>query len=428
MSKRRKLKNGAKKFSVICLILALAVCLIAFVPKHFNIKETPVVKEIKKKVEKPKKIVEKVSVITTGDALIHSGVYNDAYDSSTKDYDFSKQLEYIAPIVKQYDIAYYNQETIFGGANLGYSNYPMFNTPSHLGIDMQEAGFNMVSMATNHSLDKGEKGALNAIAFWKEQENVLTAGMYDSEESRNEDRIFEKNGITYTMLNYTYGTNGLRRPAGKDYLVNIWPTNLSINDPAKDTEYQNYKETVKADIERVRDKVDVLFVAMHWGVEYTHTPTKYEEDMANFLAENGVDVVIGAHPHVIQPIAKINDTLVIYSLGNMISAQNGEMKLIGMLASFDITKTTENGESSIVIDNVGVDLTWTYYNGSYRAFKVVPFSVMDDKYLRNNESVYNKYKAIIDKPYSSSKYNIPYNTDFEINVKGLKSGLNTESN
>ncbi len=420
---KRKLKSRVKKFCTFVFLLAIVVCLIAYAPKLYNkIKHNSnetVPKVIKPKEEKPKKTVEKVSVITTGDALIHSGVYKDAWNGT--EYDFSKQLEFIEPIVKQYDIAYYNQETIFGGENLGYSNYPMFNTPSHLGIDMQEAGFNMVSMATNHSLDKGEKGAINAINFWKEQQNVLTAGMYLSDEDRNEDRIFEKNGITYTMLNYTYGTNGLKRPQGKDYLVNVWPTNLSINDPAKDTEYQNYKEIVKADIERVRDKVDVLFVAMHWGVEYTHTPTKYEEDMASFLAENGVDVVIGAHPHVIQPLAMIDDTLVIYSLGNMISAQEGEMKLVGMLASFDITKTTENNESTITIDNIGVDLTWTYYNGSYRGFKVVPFSVMDDKYLRNSESVYNKYKAIIDTPYTSNR--VEYNTNFEINVKGYKSGL-----
>ena len=414
--KKRKLKTGAKTFSVICLFLALIVCLIAFVPRYFNVKDIPVSKEVKKKKkEEPKIKVSKISVVTTGDALIHDGVYKDAYNGS--DYDFSKHLEYLEPIIKTYDIAYYNQETVFGGADLGYSGYPMFNCPNHLGIDMQEAGFNMVSLATNHSMDRGETGAINAVNFWKEQKDVLTAGMYSSEEDRNEIRIFEKNGITYTMLNYTYGTNGL--PVPKGYLVNVWST-------ASETEYQNYKETVKADIERVRDKVDVLFVAMHWGIEYTHTPTWYEEDAAKFLAENGVDVVIGAHPHVIQPIAKIGDTLIIYSLGNMISAQNGENKLVGMLTSFDITKTEENGNTTIKVDNVGVDLTWTYYNGAYRDYKVVPFSVMEDRFLYNNQDVYNRYKAIIDTPYTSN--NVEYNTDFEINVKGLKSGLNNETN
>ena len=418
MSKRRKVKKRVKSFCIICLFLALIICAIAYVPKHFNVKENPVVKEIKEKIEEPKIKVSKVSVIATGDALIHSGVYKDAYDSTTNDYDFSKQLEYISPIVKQYDIAYYNQETPFGGASLGYSNYPRFNTPSHLGIDMQEAGFNMVSLATNHSMDKNETGAINHINFWNEQKDVLSAGMYLSEEDRNEVRIFEKNGITYSLLSYTYGTNGIPVPKGKDYLVNVW----NVFD---DNQYQAYKETVKADIERVRDQVDVLFVAMHWGVEYTHTPNRYQEDMAKFLAENGVDVVIGCHPHVIQPLAMIDDTLVIYSLGNMISAQEGEMKLVGMLASFDITKTEEDGNTTITIDNIGVDLTWTYYNSAYRGFKVVPFSVMDDKYLRNSENVYNKYKKIIDHPFKTEE---PYK-DFEINVKGYKSGLeNNETN
>lgn len=423
--KRRKMKSGAKKFSVICLILALLICLVAYLPKNISFKKitNKITENGNKKEEKPKKVVQKVSVVATGDALIHSGVFNDAYDPSTKDYDFSKQFEYVAPIVKQYDIAYYNQETVFGGKTP--SNYPMFCTPDHLGIDMQEAGFNMVSMATNHSMDTWGDGALHAIKFWKEQKDVLTAGMYESQEDHDEVRVFEKNGITYTMLSYTYGTNGLPVPNGQEYLVNVWPTDLYINDPARDNNYQAYKEVVKADIERVRDKVDVLFVAMHWGIEYTHTPTRYEEDMAKFLADNGVDVVIGAHPHVIQPISKIGDTLVIYSLGNFISAQDGENRLIGMLVSFDITKTTENDQSTIVVDNVGVDLTWNYRNLYYRDFKVIPFSVMDDKYLRNSEDVYNRYKAIVDKPYSSD-YIEGYDTNFEINVKGYKSGLTTE--
>ena len=149
---------------------------------------------------------------------------------------------------------------------------------------------------------------------------------------------------------------------------------------------------------------------MHWGVEYTHTPNSEQVKIANYLADLGVEVVIGCHPHVIQPIEKIDNTLVIYSLGNFISAQEGEKKLVGMLASFDITKTTKDNLSEIVIDNVEVDLTWTYYK-NFRQFKVVPFSVMEDKYLKNNEIVYNKYKAIIEK------------STVPVTIKDLKSGI-----
>ncbi|MBQ4584370.1 MAG: CapA family protein [Bacilli bacterium] len=392
---KKKNTNKLIKFSLGCLLSAVFITAIIACPTYYkkleNHKEIKTkIKELQEKTE-IRETVSKVSVVTTGDALIHSGIFKDAYDGN--DYDFSKQFELVAPIISNYDIAYYNQETIFGGEKLGYSNYPRFNTPNHLGIDMQEAGFNMVSLATNHSLDKNETGAVNAIEFWNSQENVLSSGMYLSEEERLEERIFEKNGITYTLLSYTTSTNGLPVPEGKDYLVNVYS-----------------EEKVKEDVLRYQDKVDIIFVAMHWGIEYTHTPNSEQVQIANYLAGLGVEVVIGCHPHVIQPIEKINDTLVIYSLGNFISAQEGEKKLVGMLASFDITKTTKDNESRIVIDNIEVDLTWTYYKG-FRQFKVVPFSVMEDKYLNNNEAIYNKYKAIIEKS------NIP------VTIKGLKSNI-----
>lgn len=387
--KQKKKNNKFITFSLFCLLIAVIITAIIACPTYYKKLKNNNVTE--NQIEEPKEIIEKVSVVTTGDALIHSGVYKDAYNGT--DYDFSKQFDLAAPIINKYDIAYYNQETIFGGEKLGYSNYPRFNTPSHLGIDMQEAGFNMVSLATNHSLDKNEKGAINAIEFWNSQENVLSSGMYLSEEDRLKDRIFEKNGITYTLLSYTTSTNGLPIPKGKDYLVNIYS-----------------EEKVKEDVLRYQDKVDIIFVAMHWGVEYTHTPNSEQVKIANYLADLGVEVVIGCHPHVIQPIEKIDNTLVIYSLGNFISAQEGEKKLVGMLASFDITKTTKDNLSEIVIDNVEVDLTWTYYK-NFRQFKVVPFSVMEDKYLKNNEIVYNKYKAIIEK------------STVPVTIKDLKSGI-----
>ncbi len=178
---------------------------------------------------------------------------------------------------------------------------------------MIDAGFNLVSLATNHTMDSGEKAVINSRKYWDKQKNILAIGSYDSFETQNEIQIMEKNGITYTMLNYTYGTNGIAVPKGKEYLVNVWPTDLSINDPKRDTKYQLYKEQVKKDIQKIRDKVDVLIVSMHWGIEYTHTPTAYQKDEAEFLADQGVDIIIGTHPHVIQPITWIDDTLVIYS-------------------------------------------------------------------------------------------------------------------
>lgn len=204
------------------------------------------------------------------------------------------------------------------------------------------------------------------------------------------------------MLNYTYGTNGMPVPSRKEYLVNVWPTDLNINDPTKDTKYQAYKEKVKEDIKKVRDKVDVLMVAMHWGVEYTHIPTAYQQDEAKFLANLGVDIIIGTHPHVIQPVTWIDDTLVIYSLGNFISAQyqnDNYNKMVGLMSSLKITKTKKGEESSIKIDKIENELIYTYYNQSiWRDFKVIPFSNEEiKKYLPNYKSVYEIYKKIVQK-------------------------------
>ena len=347
-----------------------------------------------------------VSLVMVGDNLIHSSIYTDANrlaGGGANQYDFKPIIEYIKEKVQNYDLAYYNQETVLGGSALGVSDYPTFNSPQEAGDAMLDAGFNIVSLATNHTMDRGEKAVLASLEYWKEHEDeALAVGAYSSEEERNKVQIREKNGIKYAMLSYTYGTNGIPVPKGKDYLVNVWPTNLNINDPNRDKEYQAYKEQVKKDIEAVRDQVDVLLVAMHWGVEYTHNPTEYEKDSAKFLAENGVNIVIGAHPHVIQPVEWIDDTLVIYSLGNFVSAQLQDQnynKMVGLTTSVNITKTVKNGKTEIKIDDVKNELIFTYYNkNTWRNFKVIPFSNEHiGEYLANYKSVYETYKAVVQK-------------------------------
>lgn len=351
----------------------------------------------------PEETITSMSMVMVGDNLIHSSIYKDANRlAGGNGYDFKPIIEYIKDEVQKYDIAYYNQETILGGTKLGVSDYPTFNSPQEAGDAMLDAGFNLVSLATNHTMDRGEKAVLASREYWDEKQDVLAVGSYSSEEAQNKIEIREKNGITYAMLNYTYGTNGMPVPNGKDYLVNIWPTDLELNDPKRDTNYQNYKKQVKQDIEAVRGKVDVLMVAMHWGVEYTHTPTAYQVDSANFLAENDVDIVIGTHPHVIQPVTWIDDTLVFYSLGNFVSAQlqnQNYNKMVGLMSSLTITKTVKGDDVDIVIGNVQNELIFTSYNAStWRNFKVVPFSNENiGKYLSNYKSVYETYKAVVKK-------------------------------
>ena len=372
------------------------------------------IKEVKEKEDEEK--VYKATMITAGDNLIHSSVYKDAADGNGG-YDFKPMYELIKPIVKKYDIAYYNQETILGGKELGVNDYPTFNSPQEVGDAMIDAGFNLVSLATNHTMDSGERAVLASREYWNKQKDVLAVGSYSSEEERNKINIVTKNNITYTLLNYTYGTNGMPVPNGKDYLVNVWPTDLDLNDVERDTKYQEYKKQVKKDIDAVKDKVDVLIVAMHWGVEYTHEPTEYEKDMATYLASLGVNIIVGTHPHVIQPVTWIDDTLVIYSLGNLISAQYQNQSTCtnykcttGLMTSLDITKKVKGNKKTITIDNVNNELIYTYYR-SWRNFKVIPFSNSEiANYLPGYSQVYETYKKVVQK-YNSDMNVIPLSNE-----------------
>ena len=336
----------------------------------------------------------KASLIATGDGLVHSTVYKAAYNSDTGVYDFSNMLTYTKELLKKYDIKYYNQETIFDDTE-DYGGYPRFNTPSGFGTSMIEAGFNVVSLATNHSMDRGADSAKRSTEWWKKQKNVLTNGMATSEDERTNYQIMEANGITYTMLSYTYGTNGLGASDLKNepYLVNLYD-----------------EELVKKDIEAVRDNVDILIVAMHWGSEYNQNASNTQREQAKFLASLGVDIILGTHSHCIQPWEMIDDTIVFYSFGNFISNQMGaeqalvrKVGVVGMFATLDITKVvdTEKNTTTITIDNIGADLNYTYrfYNNNIKKYDylVIPFSMMEEKYLSNYESVYEEFSNVLKK-------------------------------
>lgn len=393
--RKRKLKVGRILIALTILIIVIVGGCLLVNKLTSNNTNNNVIAGDKNKPKEEEEKTYKLSMVMVGDNLIHSSIYKDANKLAGYDgYDFKPMITMIKDKVKGYDLAYYNQETILGGSELGLSDYPTFNSPYEAGDAMLDAGFNMVSLATNHTIDRGEKAVLNSCEYWKSKTDVLTAGSYCSEEERNEIKVMEKNDITYTMLNYTYGTNGIAIPEGKDYLVNVWPMDYNAD---YGEGYEAFKETVKKDVERVRDKVDVLIVAMHWGVEYTHTPTKYQKDAAEFLASLGVDIVIGTHPHVVQPVEWIDDTIVFYSLGNFISAQeqsDNYNKMVGLMSSLDITKTVKGDDVDIKIDNINNELIFTYYQG-YRNFKVIPFSEINSTYLPTYESVYNEYSEVV---------------------------------
>lgn len=402
--RKKKKKTKLKIKNIIIALIALMLVLVVGGAISYYLKEDEENNLLHPEIIEEEAKEYKLSLIMVGDALIHSSVYRDANRlANYKDYDFKPQIKLIKEKVSSYDIAYYNQETILGGTSIGLSDYPTFNSPQQVGDAMIDAGFNLVSLATNHTADRGTKAITLSREYWNNQEGIHAVGSYTSKEEKEamETKVLEKNGIKYAMLNYTYGTNGM--PVENDYLVNVWPTDIdNINNPEKDTKYQEYKEQVKQDIAKIRDEVDVLIVAMHWGVEYTHTPTKYEEDMATFLSENKVDIVIGTHPHVIQPVKWVNNTLVFYSLGNFISAQYQNQStctyykcMVGLMSSLEITKTEYKGQTTIKIDNIENELIYTYYT-NWSNFLVIPFSSEEIKtHLNNYQNVYDTYAKII---------------------------------
>ena len=319
----------------------------------------------------------KLDLVMVGDALYHDGVYKDGYTNQGT-YDFKKQLQAIKPIVSQYDLAYYNQESILGGTSLGLSTYPRFNSPYEVGDAFLDAGFNLVSTANNHTLDRGCQAILNSYQYFQGKNNVLMSGTCDSVECVTSIPVGETNGISYAFLSYTTTTNGLKAPKGEEYLVNVYSD-----------------ERVRRDVLAIQDQVDVILVAMHWGSEYHDYPTKEQRTIANYLASLGVDIVIGNHPHVIEPIERIGDTLVFYSFGNFISAQTGSKKLIGLMGSVSIIKTIVGEEEKIDITNLQTRLTYTSYNSRFRNFQILPFSEVSSSMLPNKTELEKNIKALV---------------------------------
>ena len=395
--KKRKLKKLPK------IIITIVLIIIAgfggfFAFKHFNKKvEKKPEKKVEKKVEK-KAVDYEAKVFMVGDALIHWGVYNDALQADGS-YDFKPQLEYIKPISSKYDLAYYNQETILGGASLGYSSYPRFNSPQEVGDAFIDAGFNMVSLATNHTMDKGEQGVLNSVAYWKQHPEVAASGQWASADERTASvaKVYEVNNIKYAFISYTIWTNGLETPYGKEYLNNVYSP-----------------EKAEADITAVRDKVDFVIVAMHWGTEYSLRTDYKQDEIAAHLSNLGVDLIIGAHPHVVQTVEYINDnkTFVIYSLGNFISDQLKIENYVGLAMEVTLKKHVDKDDSvtnSVVEPKAELLYTVTNQSRGYSTdFRVIPFPQLQDSQLRNHTEIYEKYKAVVNECYPNLTWGLTW--------------------
>ncbi|MDF2649312.1 MAG: CapA family protein [Paenibacillus sp.] len=322
-------------------------------------------------------IVNKVTLGAIGDILIHDRVYVDA-EQSDGTYNFKKMFAEVQRVLQVPDILVANQETMIGGKELRLSAYPSFNSPHEVGDALKDAGVDLVTMANNHSLDRGEKVIHSALTYW-DTLGIPYTGAFKSHTDHDRIRTITKNGITFSFLSYTYGTNGIPIPQGKSYLVNM------INE----TQIRN-------DVEIAKPISDVVVVAMHWGQEYERFPNKTQIGLAQKLADLGVHIVIGNHPHVLQPPAWVkgergNETLVLYSLGNFLSGQSELYTRVGGMASIDVVKSKILDKSTIKLSKPSFHPTYNY-DLNWRNFKIISMDRLTDKQLNNARSHFEQTK------------------------------------
>ena len=319
-------------------------------------------------------LFSRVTFAAVGDNLIHDTVYEQAAARSSNGYDFTDAYERIADYIAEPDVAILNQETIISTEH-NVSSYPMFNSPVEVGEEMLEIGFDVFNIATNHSLDCGEKGLVSAINFWKSK-NAVTCGAYLNADDMSNIPVNEVNGVKIAYLGFTESANGLSLPQDSDVIL-VRAADESL---------------LQQRIIKAKEVADVVIVSAHWGNEYTHEPTDAQRELAEKLAMWGADVIIGTHPHVIQPVEYITNrdgrkTLVAYSLGNFISAQNRGPRMLGGMLNFEVVKNNTTGE--IALENVKFSGVVTHFGYGCSNIRVYPLEAYTEE-LASKHGVLSK--------------------------------------
>lgn len=270
-----------------------------------------------------------VKISFVGDLMVHQPQLDNSYMKETKLHDFEKVFEPIKPYLEKSDFTIGNLETVFGGSEIGYTDYPRFNSPDRFGLALKNAGFDLLTTANNHSNDKDEEGILRTINLLEYLE-IDNVGTYSNQNKRDNIYIKQINNITFAFLSYTYGTNGIAVPKGKEYLINIMSEKL-----------------IKSDIEKAKLlNPDFIIVMPHMGNEYEDYPKDVFKKWVNFILNEGADVVIASHPHVLQPVEFIEmenearNCFVAYSMANFISSQRTKPRESGLILNLSFEKTT----------------------------------------------------------------------------------------
>jgi len=284
---------------------------------------------------------DSVSIVMVGDILLHDGVTSSCKEEDG--YNFDPLFENTKEVIENADIAIVNQEVIIGGEELRISGYPTFNAPYEVSDALCNAGFDVVCHGTNHALDRKKKGIINCLNYWKENHpQMAILGIHDSEQSNEDIYITTVDGLKIAILNYTYGTNGIPLPEGMPFAVDYIK-----------------KDKIASDLQYAEENADFTIVCPHWGIEYMLDENAEQHSLAEFMTENGADLIIGTHPHVIEPIKWIesengNKALCYYSIGNFINWTSGRGKnvanrMVGGMAYVEI-----DCDDSDMINDYGV--------------------------------------------------------------------------
>ncbi|MBO6101542.1 MAG: CapA family protein [Spirochaetaceae bacterium] len=320
--------------------------------------------------EKEPEIVS-ASLIAVGDNLIHSPIYTQAENRAkaakleTKDtnipkYLFDSAYTELLPFVELADFAFINQETLVA-PSFTPSTYPRFCSPKEMGDFVLDSGFNMISIANNHMLDKEEAGLRDSLNYWKNQDRAVVSGAFFDKEDMDTVRIIEKNSIKLGFVAFTSSLNGLTLPEKSKLQIGLANNEAQLEKMIKDA----------------KSKSDLVVVSAHWGEEYKTKPNKTQTELAQKLADWGADIIIGTHPHVLQPIEELRASdgrrvLVAYSLGNLISSQNEGQRVIGGLLSMTIEKNLDTGETQF--SNVSLLPLVTNYGNGFANISIYPIT------------------------------------------------------
>ncbi|CCG47292.1 homolog to PGA biosynthesis protein CapA [Halobacillus halophilus DSM 2266] len=309
---------------------------------------------------------KEISITAIGDVLIHDRVYEAA--ETSEGYNFMPMMEQTESYLESSTITIANQETMIGGEELGLSGYPAFNSPVEIGNNLKELGVDVVTLANNHTLDKGTRGINNAIEHWEKIDMKYT-GAYQSKEASEEILVHDtKEGIRVAILSYTYGTNGVKAPDGKSYVVN----RIELDKMAQD-------------IEKAKEQSDAVLLSLHFGDQYEPYPNQFQKDVVQFAADRGVTAVIGHHPHVLQPLEWVegkdgHKMLTAYSLGNFFSGQESFEKRVGGILTFNLKMDNSDDNVEVVKPRFKVTYVTSAREHGYEVIPMDDFPSLKEEY------------------------------------------------